>query len=926
MQGPSWSRADEMLDRILDAVERRGVTPESVGAEILSEESVEVRAQVEAMLPHLDAGDALDRGVAALAPDLSQALAAGPGADLGVPSIPAAGDRIGAYRLLRLLGRGGMGVVYLAERADRQFEKRVAIKLLAASAAGPTVYRRFLRERQILADLEHPAIARLLDGGVTADGTPFLVMEAVDGVPIDRWCERRGASLRQRLDLFLVACEAVDFAHRRLVVHRDLKPANVLVTDDGAVKLLDFGIAGLIEAGEGDPAPAPTLLHAFTPDYASPEQVRGERAGIASDVYSLGVLLYRLLAGRLPYSTRGLGPTEVERLVAGVEPQPPSRLLEQGAPEEVASRSPRARQVRGDLDAIVLCAMAKEPEQRYRSAAELARDVRRHLEGRPIAAQAPTLAYRTRKFVRRYRLGVGAAAVVAASLLLGTVLSLLQARATAIERDRAQREAVKAATVAAFLEDLFGAADPYFDSVERPTITDLLARGEATIDTGLGHYPRARAELLVTMSRSYRRLGDLEAATRLASDALDAQRRLLGDDDPALAEALLAHADALSAAGETDAAHRELEQALDLLEQNGRRDETMEAVLLSLARLERDPHPESARRRFLQALAIARADGRSRSPGAAVILHELGILLENGGDIERGLRLKTESLELFRGQLGDEHPAVLHMQSNLAVAHRLRGELDRAELLYRAAAAGLERRLGPEHPDLASPLTNLGQLLLERGRRDEAAPAIERAARLGLDDDAHPLSGLGYRINLATLRREQGHPREAVALYREAAELLGRHLDPEHPSRARVDSLLGHSLLLVGEMGEAEALLRRALEVQRARQRPRHPERLETEVALGPLLCERGEAEHGTALLVEADARSVQLPGGHPPPRAIAIALGLASCRLAAGDVAAAEAELGRARRLLAGALPADHYLHERMRSLTARLSARAAP
>ena len=349
--------------------------------------------------------------------------------------LPAEGERVGPYRIVEPLGRGGMGAVFLAERADGQFEQQVALKLIRGGAGSAQIVRRFQSERQILARLQHPHIARLLDGGLTEDGQPYFAMEYVDGVPLDQYCEVHDSPIEDRIQLIRAACDAVQSAHRQLVVHRDLKPANILVTVDGQVKLLDFGIAKMLTGAEdamGDPMGAPALTqtgHAvMTPAYAAPEQLRHEPVTTATDVYALGVVLYELLAGERPYDLSGCSPAEIERIVSEQAPRPPSAV----APAH------RQRRLRGDLDTIVQKALRKEPERRYTSAEALADDLQRHLEGRPVEARPDTAGYRTRKFVQRHRAGVTATAAVV--VLIATLVTFYTTQ-LAQERDQCRNAA-----------------------------------------------------------------------------------------------------------------------------------------------------------------------------------------------------------------------------------------------------------------------------------------------------------------------------------------------------------------------------------------------------------------------------------------------------------------------------------------------------
>ena len=412
-----------------------------------------LRAEVESLLAsHERAGEFLEAPAAALAPGLLDGVSA-----------PPAGRHVGRYRIERELGRGGMGTVYLARRADDEYEKQVAIKLVRGGPADRVLLQRFLGERQILADLDHPNIARLIDGGATDDGAPFIVMDYIEGVPIDEFCDREKLSTTARLRLFREVCAAVEYAHRHLIVHRDIKPSNILVTADGTPKLLDFGIAKLLGPGPG--AETATAARPLTPQYASPEQVRGGSMTTATDVYSLGVLLYKLLTGRLPYNFKTLLPAEVERVICETEPERPSAAVTRPRPQTAGDGAaaggltPEAvagargeppdelrRRLKGDLDAIVLTAMRKEPERRYASAGQLAEDIRRHLEGRPVLAHADTFRYRAAKFVRRHRAAAAAAALVVLTLVGGIVATAWQARRAteqariaSEQRDRARR-------------------------------------------------------------------------------------------------------------------------------------------------------------------------------------------------------------------------------------------------------------------------------------------------------------------------------------------------------------------------------------------------------------------------------------------------------------------------------------------------------
>ena len=891
------------MDRILDRVEGGDVELSQAAVEALEGEPEAVRRQVEKLLPRLLDRDLLDAGFSAAAPGLAdhlkdESLVVGPG------SRPVAGDRVGSYRLVKPIGSGGMSVVYLAERADRQYDKLVAIKLLATAMPGAMGRARFLRERQLLAELEHPAIARLLDGGLTEAGDPYLVMELVEGLPIDRYCEQVQASIEELLSLFLVVCDAVQYAHRKLIVHRDLKPANILVTAQGEVKLLDFGIARLLEP-EGDEGATRTMVRAFTPDYASPEQLRGDRAGLPSDVYSLGVLLYRLLTRRAPYETTGLEGTELTRTICEQEPKPPSRAaLEEGAPGQGL-----ARRLRGDLDNVVLKAMAKMPDERYGSVGELAADLRRHLEGLPVSARSASPSYRARKFVRRHRFGVAAVAAVAGALVLGLTLTAIQANRTAIERDRAQREATKAQTVASFLTELFDSANPYSQEADEPSLRDLLARGEQRIADELSGQPEARAELLGAMARAYRGLGDYERAGRLATEALSLRRAMAQPDPSAVVGALFDLASIRGSMGDDESARELFLEAAEHLEQHGLESSRQYAgALAGRARLLLTANEEKEEL-YRRALGIYRLLGKGHGLEVARLYQDLGVVHEGRGELDRSAQLKREALRMIEEELGPDHPMFHLVSNNLAILVWRQGDLLEAERLFRAAAAGLERRLGEDHPDLAGVLSSLGKLLLELARPEEAAPYVEAAVRLGGAQTTASFQSTAQQVNLATLRLEQGRVREALDLYEQAEQFFRRQIGAEHPAVARVESLRARGLRIVGDHDGAERLYRRALDVQQvAAVGSRHL--AETERGLGALLCQRGALEEG-APLVETGCSG---PGESADPsgdplRSAECAVARASCALGAAH------DSDRARALRAHAetvvsvLPEHHYV-----------------
>ncbi len=573
-----WGQVESILDQVLGY---EGDLPRKELLRELCGDQADLRNEVDSLLAAAERDDdLLGQPFAAATPDLVAGLEEEIKRSTG-------GDRSGRtidrYRLLKVIGRGGMGVVYLAERADEQFEKQVALKLMPRGLETAEVERRFLIERQILARLEHPGIARLLDGGVNEEGYPYLVMEYVDGESIDRYCINQGLSVHERLRLILEVCTAVQYAHQNLVVHRDLKPNNILVTKAGEVKLLDFGVGKILEQADSELS---TLYQPLTPDYASPEQIANQPVSTATDVYSLGILIYKLLTGTHPYRLAGLSPTHVEALIAETRIRPPSAAIEEdldavetGAPQ--VSRNRLKRQLEGDLDNIVLKALRKEPERRYGSVAELAGDIRRHLNGLPILARRSTRRYRVGKFIGRHRVGVVVAFSIALLMALAVSGVVWQGQVAARERDRARIEAAKAERVADFLADLFNAADPFSDQAGQLTTRELLDRSEGRIRNELVSEPVVRSQLLLVMGRAYSGISNFDKALELAETAVaDLEHAGPGFTDE-LVQGLVAVSRAQYDRGEYEAAEKTVRQALTMSSAGARIERRDQAMMLS---------------------------------------------------------------------------------------------------------------------------------------------------------------------------------------------------------------------------------------------------------------------------------------------------------------------------------------------------------
>ncbi|GAB5534900.1 MAG: hypothetical protein Rubg2KO_11490 [Rubricoccaceae bacterium] len=475
---------------------------------------------------------------------------------LKMPIASSEGRRVGPYRVIRRLGRGGMGEVFLAERVDGQFERQVALKLLRDGLESSSMRERFLHERQTLARLEHPGIARLIDGGLAEGDRPYFAMEAVEGKRIDRYCDSRQLDVRARLRLFGQVCEAVHHAHQRLVVHRDLKPSNIFVTDverAPTVKLLDFGIARLIEDASWlaptSGSSAETRTRLLTPEYAAPEQISGGEISTATDVYSLGVVLYELLTGQRPFALADLAPGEVVRTVCETEPPPPSTAVSRVAsssgdgvalaPESIGhdrSTEPDtlARRLRGDLDTICLKALSRDPAQRYASAEAFFDDIQRHLNGVPVRARPASTGYRVRKFVSRHRAGVLASTVAVVALVASLVAMTVLANRAAVERDRAQAEAAKAEQVSDFLQTLLSPMESFQSGISTGdsslTIAEVVRRASASLDADLTDQPEVQATAHRTLGSAFLGLGLLDESEGHLRAALALRDSVFADE------------------------------------------------------------------------------------------------------------------------------------------------------------------------------------------------------------------------------------------------------------------------------------------------------------------------------------------------------------------------------------------------------------
>ncbi len=703
-----WQRIRDIFERAVElpAEARPAFLDDACAGDSL------LRKEVDALLA-ADASACTDTGaVVAAAPELLEALVSG---ERERERDQWAGQRLGPWRLLREIGRGGMGAVYLAQRADGEYQQQAAVKLMRPSWDSDLLLQRFRAERQILASLNHPNIARLLDGGVAADGKPYLVLEYVVGSNIDSYCDQEQLSLPQRLQLFLAVCDAVAHAHRSLIVHRDLKPSNILVNSEGLVKLLDFGIAKLIEADGNQTA---SSMRVFTPEYAAPEQLRGAAVTTGVDVYALGLLLYQLLTGRRPYGSTDSTPAAYEQAILTQEPLRPSRAA--ALVDADYSRLAQARKLdparlsahlRGDLDAIVLRALRKEPAQRYASVEALAADVRAYLSRQPVAARRGNRRYRALRFLQRHALTTALAASVLLALAGGLATSLWQANEARQQRDLASAQARRAEQLSSFMVGVFSHADPQRREGAEVSAKALLDAAVVRIKGELSGEPLTRLALMRSMAQSYMGLGLPKDALALSQEIVAQGRRLgsypewgldltlLGVNLNDTSQPLAAEPIALEALTWTEAQpqpdRKLIARILNLhaatyLQIPGAEARTDAAYARLLGMLEADPSLDPARledvrlmvsRRLAtkgdypaaeKLLVAAITDIRQSNPSRDLDLAEAldalsGLYKKSGRNVER-VAANRESLSLVLPVLGPEHWSVGIVQHNLASA------------------------------------------------------------------------------------------------------------------------------------------------------------------------------------------------------------------------------------------------------------------
>jgi serine/threonine-protein kinase len=800
---------------------------------------IELMEEVRAMLTEdSHPTSLLDRDVAEVARDVLS----------GGEALQFSNRDFGSYRLVRLLGEGGMGLVYLAERKD--LRTQVAIKLLRDAWLSPARRERFAAEQRTLAQLNHPSIARLYDADVLPDGTPWFAMEYVEGIPLTEYCTLHNCPISTRLQLFRAVCEAVQYAHSQAVIHRDLKPSNILAKQDGTIRLLDFGIAKQLESLDTPIKQTMTGLRLMTPAYAAPEQIRGDRVGIHTDVYSLGVILFELLTGQLPYDLSNLTPAEAASIIAEHEPGKPSSIAKL-APS--SSASPLNKSAWADLDVLCLTALHKDPVRRYRSAEALIRDIDHYLHAEPLEARPDTFSYRFGKFVQRNRRSVTLAAVSA--LLIIGMLAFFTVRLTKA-RNTALAEAARTERIQKFMLNLFDGGDQDAGPSDSLRVVTLVDRGLLEAKA-LNNDPKVQGELYQNLGDIYEKLGKFDEADPLLQTALERRKSVFGADSPETAESLVELGLLRDAQSKYEEAERLVREGLAIdknklapghpslaratsalgkvLEDRGSYDASIQ-VLQEAARLQSAPGgsasdlaetlTELANSHFYsghyaesealnqQVLAMDRKLYGDRHPHVADDLINLGAIKYDLGHYPEAEAFDRQALDITQSFYGQNHPATASALTILGRTLVSEKKTDEAADMLRRALAIEEQVYGKVHPRVAGTLNELGKISQQQGKLDEAEAEFRRMADIYREVYAGKHYYIGIALcNLAGVYVDRKDYPGAEKLFREALQMYSQTLPPDHLNVGIARVRLGRALLLDKRYQDAEAESRAGYEI-----------------------------------------------------------------------------------------------------------------
>ena len=697
------------------------------------------------------------------------------------------GKTFGRYKIENLIARGGMGLVYLGLRDD-EVKQKAAVKIINPGVASETVIKRFQNERQTLANLNHPNISRLLDGGITDDGIQYLVMEYIDGIPIDEYCDQNKLNIGERLNLFLKVASIVQYAHQNLVVHRDLKPNNILITQDGEPKLLDFGIAKILtsEGKENE-----TLTHKgmwnLTPEFASPEQIKGETITTSSDVYSLGIILYRLLTGHNPYRIKSLIHSDISKIITQTEPTKPSEIIyktvENISGEERTEINPESisktregnvdklhKKLIGDLDNIVSMAIRKEADRRYTSVDHFAEDIRSYLDDKPVKAHKDSFSYRSKKFIRRNKIAVISAAIIFIIINTGLGGILWQAHLAAIERDNATLEADKANRIKSFLLDMISAPDPMKEGSEVKVI-DVLQKASGKLTSKLVDHPQIEAEIRTMLGNTYQNLGIYDSAEVEIAKALELNKKLFGE--------------------------KSVETAMSLKD------------LGLVYHYEGDY--EKTEKYYKNSLEMLRSIETEPSFETALVLDIYGTLMTDIGDYEKAEGLTEEALKISEAIKGPDDSEVAQIKNNLATSYNYLGKLDKADSLYREALRVFRKNYGNYHIQVSRVINNLAFINIFKKEHRKALPLLEESLNIKRKvlGEGHPDLILAYS-NLGSTYYNVGEYDDAEKYMKASIDVALKNFDEDNINISRSYMWYGRVLEANGKLDDGIYYLRKA--------------------------------------------------------------------------------------------------------------------
>ncbi len=737
------------------------------------------------------------------------------------------GMKIGKYRVENKIGEGGMAVVYSAVRIDEQFKRRVAIKFIKRGMDTEEIIKRFKIEEQTLAGLNHPYIAKIIDGGTTEKGLPYFVMELIEGEPIDKYCKSKNLTIPERLELFQKVCSAIQYAHQNLVVHRDIKPGNIFVTKDGIPKLLDFGIAKLLDPTDSQTKLTQTGLKLMTLEYASPEQFQGKKITTATDIYSLGVVLYELLTGRYPYKFNNSMPFEIERVICTTEPEKPStavsRTIEKNDGDndksdvgklistERKSQEKFRRRLAGDIDNIVLKAMQKEPERRYSSVEQLSEDISRHLKGLPIIARKNSLSYRSKKFYERHHAGVIAAVISLLIIIAGITGIIIQSKVAANERDRAILEAKKSERINAFLQEILAAPNPEVDGKD-VKVVDVLKNASEKINRELSGDPEIKAAALFTIGTTYMGLGLYNKAEKYLKSSLDISKKIYSANDPQIAKVIEQLGVNYQQKGNFKKADSLYRKALKIYKLKGGKISSNEAKALSDygSSLNYQGKYNEAKKYQTEALDAYRKIYGNSNPHVLKSLDDLETIAGNTGDWKTAAKYGKKVLDFFLKTDGKESVNYSKALSNYASILEVQGNLDKAIEDQREAVEIKKKVEGKNHPDAMFAQITLADELTKRGGDYVEAANLSKEAMESLDKSLPHINVLtAYsRVVYAKALIKLKDFKKALPLINDALQIRKKLYSPNNWLLTTTKVILGACLVGLKQYSKAEQILK----------------------------------------------------------------------------------------------------------------------